>query len=489
MARGAAPAGVAAGSDLGTRGDDHRGMGTAAFLALAYSALVVAIFMTMVVPLLPSLRDTLHVSTAEVSWVLTANFMAASVCAPLLGRFGDMFGKRRSLTAALVLLASGSLVAATTSSFGVLIVARVMQGGATAIIPLGMSIVADEWDGPRVRLGIGWLSSSLAVGAALGMVFAGVIVQVAHDYHLVFWGGTVASLIAIVAVLALVPRSRLASRGRIDVLGALLLTAWLTLLLLAIVQIGERGIADGRVLGMLGIAVALFCVWLAVELRARVPLVDPRQIFERAVLSANLMAICVGFAMYGSLFLVTAFVQTSTSTHYGLGLSVLGTGLLLLPSAGGTFIASQIAGTSRRAPRLVAAVGAVLLSLSLVLMAVVHASFWELAAENALLGFGGGLAFASLPAVIIDAVPAADTGVSTGINMIMRTMGGAVSGAVIAAVLSVAPGSSAAPTESAFMRAFLICGVVGVLAVPLAGLSRTRRSSVVATATLHSRAS
>ncbi len=489
MACGAAPTGVSAGSEPSSLHDDHRGMGTAAFLALAYSALVVAIFMTMVVPLLPSLRDTLHVSTAEVSWVLTANFMAASVCAPLLGRLGDMFGKRRSLTAALLLLASGSLLAATTSSFGVLIVARVMQGGATAIIPLGMSIVADEWDGPRVRLGIGWLSSSLAVGAALGMVFAGVIVQVAHDYHLVFWGGTVASLIAIVAVSVLVPRSRLASRGRIDVAGALLLTAWLTLLLLAIVQMGERGIADGRVLGMLGIAVALFCVWLAVELRIGVPLVDPRQIFERAVLSANLMAICVGFAMYGSLFLVTAFVQTSTSTHYGLGLSVLGTGLLLLPSAGGTFVASQIAGTSRHAPRLVAAVGAVLLSLSLVLMAVVHTTFWQLAAENALLGFGGGLAFASLPAVIIDAVPAADTGVSTGINTIMRTMGGAVSGAVIAAVLSVAPGSSAAPTESAFMRAFLICGVVGVLAVPLAALSRTRRSTVVATATLHSRAS
>jgi MFS family permease len=138
--------------------------------------------------------------------------------------------------------------------------------------------------------------------------------------------------------------------------------------------------------------------------------------------------------------------------------------------------------------RRVAAVGAAMLALSLVLMALIHAAFWQLALENALLGFGGGLAFASLPSVIIDAVPASDTGVATGINTIMRTMGGAVSGAVIGAVLSVAPGSSAAPAESAFMRAFLICGVVCALAVPLAALSRTRRGLVVTSAAVHSQA-
>jgi MFS family permease len=465
-------------------------LGRGAFLALLSSALVIAVFQTMVVPLLPDLRDQLHVSTGAVSWVLTANFMAAAVCAPLLGRLGDMFGKRRALAAAMVLLCSGSLLAATTTSYPLLLVARVLQGSASAVFPLAMTIVADEWDERRLRAGIGWLSATLALGAALGLVLAGALTQFVHDYHVIFWGGTGCALASGIAVVLVVPSSRNLTRGRVDVPGALLMAAWLTALLLGVAQMGTRGVGDLQALALVGGGAALFSLWIALERRVRRPLVDPRQLFMPAVLSANLMALLIGFGIYGPLFLITEFVQTPATIGYGLGLSVLGTGLVMLPQGGGSLVASRIAGVAAYPARLMVRAGAIVLALGLLELALFHASLWEVLVGNTLLGLGGSLAFATLPAIIIDAVPASDTGVATGINTIMRTVGGAISGAVLGGVLSVAPGVRGGfPSERAYTVAFLLCTVAVAASVPLT-MVRMRPAAevqVTAVATLSAR--
>jgi MFS family permease len=466
-------------------------LGRGAFLALVSAALVIAVFQTMVVPLLPGLRDQLHVSTAAVSWVLTINFMAASVCAPLLGRIGDMFGKRRALTVAMVLLCSGSLLAATTTSYPLLLVARVLQGSASAVFPLAMTIVADEWDERRLRVGIGWLSATLAGGAALGLVLAGVLTQFVHDYHVMFWAGTVCALGSAAAVLLTVPSSRNLRRGRPDVPGALLMVAWLTVLLLGVAQLGQRGIADPQALGLVGAGLVLFALWIAVERRVRLPLVDPRQLFTPSVLAANLMALLIGFAIYGPLFLITEFVQTPATTGYGLGLTVLATGLVMLPQAGGSLVASRIAGVATYPARLMVRAGGIVLALGLVSLAVLHASLWQIVLGTTLMGLGGSLAFACLPAIIIDAVPASDTGVATGINTIMRTVGGAVAGAVLGGLLTTGPAASGGfPAQSAYVVAFLMCGIVAAAAVPLTAVPtgrRTEEPAVAALATLSAR--
>jgi MFS family permease len=457
-------------------------LGRGAFLALLSSALVIAVFQTMVVPLLPQLRDQLHVSTGAVSWVLTANFMAAAVCAPLLGRLGDMFGKRRALAAAMGLLCAGSLLAATTTSYPLLLVGRILQGSASAVFPLAMTIVADEWDERRLRAGIGWLSATLATGASLGLVLAGVLTNFVHDYHVIFWGGTVCALASGIAVVLSVPSSRNITRGRVDVPGALLMAAWLTVLLLGIAQLGKRGVGDPQALGLVGAGSALFALWIAVERRVRRPLVDPRQLFMPSVLSANLMALLIGFGIYGPLFLITEFVQTPARTGYGLGLSVLVTGLVMLPQGAGSLVASRIAGVAAYPARLMVRAGAIILTLGLVELAVFHGALWEVLVGNTLLGLGGSLAFATLPAIVIDAVPASDTGVATGINTIMRTVGGSVSGAVLGGILTTAPGDPGAfPSEGAYMAAFLMCGIVVAAAVPLTAV-RTRRRAELAQA-------
>jgi MFS family permease len=344
----------------------------------------------------------------------------------------------------------------------------VLQGSAQAVFPLSMSIVADEWDAVRRRVGIGWLSASLAMGAALGTVAAGVITQVVHDYHVVFWAATVISIGAGFAVMLTVPPSPSESRGRVDVAGAALMTAWLTVFLLGVAQLGQRGFADVQSLLLVAIGVALLVAWLRLERRVRQPLVDPRQLFMPSVLSANLMAFFIGFGVYGPLFLVTELVQAPASSGYGFGLSVLSTGLIMLPGTVGSFFGSQLAGHARVPARTMVQAGAVVLSISLVGTALWHGALWQLVLFNGMTGIGGALGFTCLPAIIIDAVPASDTGVATGINTIMRTISGSVAGAVLGGLL----GAGRNPANTAYLAAFMLCGVVVAAALPLSALGR-----------------
>jgi MFS family permease len=253
------------------------------------------------------------------------------------------------------------------------------------------------------------------------------------------------------------------------------MASWLTVLLLGVAQLGKRGIGDPQALGLVSGGIVLFALWIVVERRVRQPLVDPRQLFMPAVLSANLMALLIGFGIYGPLFLITEFVQTPATTGYGLGLSVLATGLVMLPQGGGSLVASRIAGVAAYPARLMVRAGAITLALGLLELALFHSALWEVLLGNTLLGLGGSLAFATLPAIIIDAVPASDTGVATGINTIMRTVGGAVAGAVLGGILTAAPGAPGGfPSQGAYTAAFLMCAIVVAVAVPLT-VVRTRR--------------
>ena len=123
---------------------------------------------SLVVPALPTLQAALHTSQSTVSWIFTAYLLSASVATPVLGRLGDMFGKERMLVVVLAALSAGSLVAALTSSIGVMIAARVLQGLGGAVFPLAFGIIRDEFPRERVAGAIGGISTLLGVGSGLG---------------------------------------------------------------------------------------------------------------------------------------------------------------------------------------------------------------------------------------------------------------------------------------------------------------------------------
>ena len=214
---------------------------TAVVLVLGLAAMVVSMMQTLVVPILGIIQSELDATTANVSWVTTATLLSAAVFTPLLGRFGDMHGKKPTLVGVLLVMIAGSVLAATTTSLTWLIVGRVMQGAATAIFPLALSVLREEIKPEKLHGAMALVSGTLAFGSGLALVGAGLLTQgSAPDYHRVFWLAVVLAVVALVGVLFVVPASRSKTGGRTDWLGALTLAALLVLLLLPISPIAMR---------------------------------------------------------------------------------------------------------------------------------------------------------------------------------------------------------------------------------------------------------
>jgi EmrB/QacA subfamily drug resistance transporter len=436
---------------------------------LALSALSYALLQTMVAPALPEIQHELGASPATVTWVLTVYLLSASVATPILGRLGDIFGKERTLVAVLLLFALGSVIAALSNSLGLLVAGRAVQGAGGAVFPLAFGIIRDEFPRERVASGIGLISATFGIGGGAGLVLSGLIVD--HlSYRWIFWFGLVVVLIATVATHLFVPESPVKSPARIDFTGAALLSGGLTSLLLAVSEGNRWGWGSPQIMGLFAVAAVLLVVWVLFEQRAHEPLVDIDLLRLRGVWTTNLTAFLIGFGMFGSFILIPQFVQTPESAGYGFGVGVTGAGLFMLPSAAVMLVAGPLAGTlgTRVGSKVPLLIGTASAAASFLFLSIAHSEAWHFVVAVSLLGFGIGMSFASMANLIVEAVPQHQTGEATGMNTIMRTVGGAFGAQIAAAIVTdhIAEGSRYAG-ESGFTAAF----VMGTIAVGVAFLA------------------
>ena len=240
------------------------------FALLAVAATTFALLQSLVAPALLTIQHDLHTSTSGAAWILTAYLLSASVMTPIAGRLGDMFGKKRTLVVVLVVLGLGTAVAGVASSIGPMIVARVIQGAGGAIFPLAFAIIRDEFPRERIPHGIAMISAILGIGGGLGIVLAGPIVQ--HlSYHWLFWFPLIAVIVATAGIVFFVPESPIRAPGRVDWVGALLLSGWLIALLVGVSEGPAWGWSSPRVLGLFATGIALLLVWVWAEIAHRQP--------------------------------------------------------------------------------------------------------------------------------------------------------------------------------------------------------------------------
>jgi EmrB/QacA subfamily drug resistance transporter len=460
------------------------------FAALALSAATFAVLQSLVAPALPEIERDLHASATSVTWVLTAYLLSASILTPIVGRLGDMFGKERTLIYSLGILGAGTLLAALASDINVLIVARIIQGGGGAIFPLSFGIIRDEFPRERVATGIAMISAILGIGAGLGIVLAGPIVD-ALSYHWLFWFPFFLVVVATIATVFFVPESPIKAPGHVNWPGAALLSAWLVCLLVGISEGSSWGWGDSRILGLFAAAAVLLALWIRNEQRAAEPLVDMAMMRVRGVWTVNAAAFLVGAGMYSSFVLIPLFTETPRSAGYGFDASVTGAGLFLLPSTVAMLVVSPLAGrlANRVGSRVPLLLGSLSTCLAFVFLAVAHSRPWDFYVGTALLGIGIGLAFASLANLIVEAVPPEQTGVATGMNTVMRTVGGSVGSQIAASVIAATVVGHALPTAHGFTIAFIVaagaCGLAALasLAVPRTGPGAQPAGSLVADVT------
>jgi MFS family permease len=256
-------------------------------------------------------------------------------------------------------------------------------------------------------------------------------------------------------------------------LGALLLSGWLVAVLLAVSEAPTWGWGSGKTLGLIALGVAIAVVWIWAENRAVHPLVDMTMMRLPGVWTTNLTALLLGFGRYSAFVLIPQFVQTPRSTGYGYGASVSQAGLYLVPTTIAMLIFSPIGGrlssvVGSKVP-LVAGTAVTLLSFVILALASAH---WEIYVAAALLGIGIGFAFASLANLIVEAVRPDQTGVASGMNTIVRTIGGAVGAEVGASILAANVLKSGFPDKHGYTLTFALCaavlgvGLLASLAVP-----------------------
>lgn len=448
------------------------------FAVLAAAALAYSLLQSLIIPAIPELEQALHTSESAASWLLTAYLLSAAVATPILGRVGDAVGKEKMIVVVMAVFSVGTVIAGTADGLVLMLVGRVVQGAGGAVFPLAFGIIRDEFPPARVAGAIGVMSAILGVGTGAGIVLAGPIVE--HlGYHWLFWVPLILSVGATVATFAFVPESPVRAEGRLNWVGGALLSGWLVTGLLAVSYGPTRGWTDMTVLVLFGATAVLVALWIWSEARSRSPLVDMQMMRVPAVWTTNLTALLFGFGMFAMFITVPQFAQTPVSAGYGFGASVTQSGLYLLPFATAMVVVAPLTGRLALwvGSKAVLVAGSLFSAGSYFLLVVEHSAPWSVFTASGILGVGVALGFASMSNLIIESVPAEQTGVATGMNTNIRSIGGAIGSAVATSLVVATMLPSGIPQEKGYVIAFAVSGV-GLLAA--AGIAMRIPSRAVA---------
>jgi MFS family permease len=449
---------------------------------LASCGLVASFMQTLVIPLIPSLPIILGTDAADASWVITVTLLTAAVIMPVSGRLGDLYGKRRVLLASVAVLVAGSVVCALSSSLVPMVVGRGLQGAAMGIIPLGISIMRDILPAERVGTAIAMMSATLGVGGAIGLPVSALIAETS-SWRVLFWLSAGLGAACLALLWTVVPDSAVRAPGGFDLLGTAGLAAGLVGLLLAITKGAAWGWTSPLTLGLAAGAVVVLVVWGAYQLRTGHPLVDLRVSARRPVLFTNLASVLIGFSLFSMSLVLPQLLQAPTATGYGLGQSMLATGLWMAPGGLVMMALSPVSAsiTRRHGPRTTLALGAAIISVGYVVSTILLRSAVEVMLAGVIVSAGVGIAYAAMPGLIMGSVPLHETASANGLNSLARSVGTSVSSAVMATLLAqmtVTAGPLTVPSLAGFRVAFLIAAGAAAAAVLVTLLVPRRRDRV-----------
>ncbi|MFT4262600.1 MAG: MFS transporter [Nocardioides sp.] len=447
------------------------GRANVVLLVVGLGALAVSLAQSVLVPVMATLPADLDTSATNVAWLLTSTLLVAAVSVPIMGRLGDMYGKRLMLLVAIGSLIVGSLLTAVTDDIVLLIAGRAIQGASAAAIPLGISLLSTTMPKERVGSSMALVSAMLGVGGALGLPLAGFVAE--HtDFHALFWINAALGAVAFAGIAALVPESSQRAGGRIDLVGSFLLGAGLVCLLLPLSQGSDWGWSDPLTLGMIAGSVVIFAVFGWAQTRIRDSLVDLKTLASRPIMLVNLASICFGFALFASFIGTASYVEAPEASGYGFGSSLLVGGLVLLPSGVAMLLLAPLAArliASWGAPRTLA-LGAVVIAVGWAGRIVLTDSLWEVTLFTTVVGAGTGIGYAAIPAMINTFVRSSEVAAANGLNTLFRSLGSSLASAVGGSILagsSVLVSGISMPSLDAYRVLFAVCAAAAVAAALL----------------------
>jgi EmrB/QacA subfamily drug resistance transporter len=449
-----------------------------ALYTLCAASLMIVLDSTIVNVALPSIREDLGFSETSLAWVVNAYLLTFGGFLLLGGRLGDLLGHRRLFLAGIALFTVASLCCGLAGSQGFLVAARAVQGlgGAVASavsLSLMMNLFTEPADRAKAMGVFGFVASG---GGSIGVLLGGVLTD-ALDWHWIFLVNLPIGVAVCLLSLRLLPAARMDSKGtRLDVGGAVTVTASLMLAVYAIVNGGQKGWLSGQTLGLLAAAVALLGVFLTLESHVRSPLMPLRLLRLRNVATANVVGIMWAAAMFAWFFISALYLQLV------LGYSPLQVGLAFLP--GNLVMGVLSLGFSAKLvmrfgikPPLVVGLSIAAVGLALFARAPVDGNFLvDVFPSMVLLGFGAGIAFNPVLLAAMSDVEPQESGLASGIVNTAFMMGGALGLAVLASVAASRSSSLRSSGEGplaslvgGYHLAFLIGAIFAVGAAAVGG--------------------
>jgi EmrB/QacA subfamily drug resistance transporter len=445
-------------------------------VVLCAGFLMIILDQTIVNVALPSIQTDLHFSQSSLAWVVNAYLIAFGGLLLLIGRLGDLIGRRRIFLAGLTVFTGASLVCGVADGQGLLIGARFVQGvgGAmTSAVILGMIVTMFPRPSEQAKA-IGVYSFVAAAGGAIGLLAGGVITQ-AINWHWIFFVNLPIGVATAVLTTRLLPDDPgIGLENGADAPGALLLVTSLMLAVYTIVEAGHYGWGSAHTLGFGAVAVGLLASFILRQATAAQPLIPLRVFRSRTVTVANLMQVLMVAGMFGMFFLGALYLQRV------LRYDAVEVGLAFLPVAVG-IAALSLRLTARLMMRFGAKAtllaGLVLVAAGLVVFrrAPVNADYLtDLLPVMILLGVGAGLVFPALMTLAMSAATPEDSGLASGLVNTTQQVGGALGLAVLATLATTRAGaleahgsSTAAALTGGYHLAFTIAAVLLLVAIAI----------------------
>ncbi len=406
-----------------------------ALVLLAAAQFVVVLDASIVNVALPTIGKALDFSQENLSWIVNAYVLTFGGFLLLGGRTADLLGRRRVFMAGLMLVAVASLAAGFAATEAQLIAARAAQGlGAAIISPAALSIVTTIFsDGAERNKALGVWGAVAGAGGAAGVLLGGILTD-GLGWEWVLWVNVPVSLVAFALTPRLIAESRASDEARaFDVAGAITVTAALSILVYAVVDAESAGWGSSKTLGLLALAAVLLAAFVAIELRARKPLV-PFSIFRiRTLTGANVVGLLVGASLFSMFYFISLYMQQVLGySAIHAGLSYLPLALTIIASAG---IASGLVTKVGYKPVLAAGMLFIVAGLAWFSRVSVGGGFTtDILGPSLLAAAGLGFAFVTTTIAAVAGVEEKESGLASGLINTSQQIGGALGLAVLSSL-------------------------------------------------------
>ncbi|TAJ16740.1 MAG: DHA2 family efflux MFS transporter permease subunit [Dehalococcoidia bacterium] len=401
---------------------------------LGLSLLIIGIDNTILNVALPTLVRELGASGAQLQWMVDSYVLVFAGLLLSAGALGDRFGRKGALTFGLVLFGASSLLASRTNSPEQLIAVRALMGiGGAFIMPATLSIMTNMFPPEERGRAIGIWAGIAGIGIPLGPVAGGYLLEHYH-WSAIFLVNVPVVVLALALGAVLLPTSRDPNSPRVDIPGALLSISGIGILVWGLIEAPARGWTSGTILGAFAVSAALQVAFAIVEMRTREPMLDMRFFKNPRFTAANAAITLVFFAMFGSMFGMTQYLQ------FILGYAPLEAGVRMLPMAAGMIIGAPVSArlVEHVGTKIVVAAGLTVVAVALLLLSRVEAGtgYGWFVGCMLLMAIGMGLTMAPSTEAVMGSIPRSRAGVGSAMNDTTRQIGGALGVAVLGSLIS-----------------------------------------------------